>query len=84
MTVFNVPTFKGLSLHSFFGNRSPMSQCYTLTHYSVASFPNYLLFELIQTITSFAYKKRHSKLQGDSYSFTRGGGKKKTSTKKLV
>lgn len=60
-----------------------LSQCYTFKLRSVASFSNYLLVELIQTITSFTYKKRCSKLQGDSYGFARGG-EKKHSTKQLV
>lgn len=60
----------------FFSAIDRLSQCYTFKLRSIASsFSNHLLVELIQTITSFTYKKRCSKLQGDSSSFARGGKK---------
>lgn len=88
MVVLNIPMLKELLLHSFSGNRSHVPVLYAYCS-TASSSSNYLLIELIQTITSFTYQKQHSKLQGDSYSFTRGvhvagGGGKPGSTKKLV
>lgn len=70
------PCSRDYCLMLFFSAIDRLSQCYTFKLRSIASsFSNHLLVELIQTITSFTYKKRCSKLQGDSSSFARGGKK---------